>query len=181
MKTLPHILSIALLAICFTATAQVTLNEVCSKNTNSLEVDGKSPDWIELYNAGSASVNLQGYKLSDNKDEPNKWTFPSIDIPANGYLLILADGDDKLDSYAHTNFKLSTGGEDVLLSNVSGELIDDVDVVSLSEDITYSKIDGEWKRTFPSPGAANAGNELPQIAKPTFSKQTGLYLSLIHI
>lgn len=165
----------ALIILSHTIFAQISLSEICSKNTNSLIVNGMSPDWIELYNVSSTEVNLQGYKLSDDKDEPIKWTFPSIIIPPNGYLLVLADGEDRLDSYVHTNFKLSDG-ESLILSDVNGDVIEEVEIPSLSEDITFSVINGVWKKTFPSPNSSNQGNELPIIEKPTFSKETGIYL-----
>ena len=49
------------------------------------------PDWIELYNGADEPVNLEGWCLTDDKDLPNKWSFPAgTTIPANGYLIVFA-------------------------------------------------------------------------------------------
>ena len=106
-----------LIGVVVESTAQVVLNEVCSDNESSLLIGDKSPDWIELRNTGDSEVNLMGYFLSDDDDDPQKWIFPSITISANSYLLVLADGKDKIDDYVHTNFKLSSSGEKTLVLN----------------------------------------------------------------
>ena len=73
--------------------------------------DGDYPDWIELYNAGSSVVNLNGYGLSDNIDAPYKWTFPSVSIIAGARLVIFASGrnitNPEQGNLMHTNFKIS--------------------------------------------------------------------------
>ena len=49
----------------------IQLNEIVSTNTISLiDEDGDSPDWIEIYNPGESSVQLKGYGLYDDLDEP---------------------------------------------------------------------------------------------------------------
>ena len=46
------------------------------------------PDWVELHNRGSASVDLAGWSLSDNED-PRRFVFPAATIlAANGYLTV---------------------------------------------------------------------------------------------
>jgi hypothetical protein len=34
-------------------------------------------DWIELFNEGAAPVNLSGWSLTDERDTPDKWRFPT--------------------------------------------------------------------------------------------------------
>ncbi|HWQ90765.1 MAG TPA: lamin tail domain-containing protein, partial [Clostridia bacterium] len=70
---------------------------------------GASPDWIELHNHSSQPVNLTGWCLSDNASRLNKWRFPEMLIPANGYLVVLAsDRNTNVAGALHTNFKLSS-------------------------------------------------------------------------
>ena len=38
--------------------------------------DSAYGDWIELYNPGTEPVDLSGWTLSDDKDDPARWTFP---------------------------------------------------------------------------------------------------------
>jgi len=80
----------------FSANAQVTINEICSRNGSTIaDEDGDYPDWIELYNAGASSVNLQGYYLTDDFNTPNMWAFPSISIQPQSYLTLFASGKDR--------------------------------------------------------------------------------------
>jgi hypothetical protein len=77
--------------------AQVTLNEASNSNgTTVVDADGSSPDWIELYNTTSASIDLTGYGLSDRSGEPMKWIFPEYQLPASGFLVVLASGKGTL-------------------------------------------------------------------------------------
>ena len=82
--------------------SQVVINEVCTSNKYGVkDNEGDSPDWIELYNAGSSSVDLTGYRLSDDAANNNKWVFPSMNIPANGYLTVFASGKNTVNNISH--------------------------------------------------------------------------------
>jgi hypothetical protein len=92
---------------------------MASNDTTINDGFGDDSDWIEIYNAGDESVDLQGYHLTDDHDEIAKWTFPSSTVLApDEYLIVFASSDDTLDpgGYWHTNFKLSAGGEYVALA-----------------------------------------------------------------
>jgi hypothetical protein len=76
--------------------AQLYINEFLSSNINGiLDEDNEYSDWIEIYNAGSNSVSLSGYALTDNINTPLKWVFPDIALSANDYLLVFASGKDR--------------------------------------------------------------------------------------
>lgn len=76
--------------------SQILINEVCSANKSAVkDNEGDSPDWIELYNSGAAAVDLTGYRLTDNSALPTKWVFPTVTIPAGGYLSVFASGKNK--------------------------------------------------------------------------------------
>jgi len=73
--------------------AQVVINEIQSSNVNTVtDIDGDFSDWIELYNAGSVSVNLNNYGLTDKPSNPFKWIFPNVSILPGDYLLVFASG-----------------------------------------------------------------------------------------
>jgi hypothetical protein len=77
-----------------------------------------SPDYIELYNGTSAAIDLGGYKLHDS-DPTEAYTIPpSTMIPAGGFWVLDADGD------ATTQFKVSSGGEDITLLDPSDNVVD---------------------------------------------------------
>ena len=73
----------------------IVINEIMSSNS-SFYIDefGDSPDWIELYNGSGQNIDLSSYFLSDNKNMPNKWAFPAIDLPSDSILLVNASGRD---------------------------------------------------------------------------------------
>ena len=89
---------------------------MASNDTTLNDGDGNSSDWIEIHNFGAAAVNLGGWHLTDRSDNLDKWQFPSVVVPAGGYLLVFASNqneDDYIDAggFLHTNFSLSAGGE----------------------------------------------------------------------
>ncbi|HJX72376.1 MAG TPA: lamin tail domain-containing protein, partial [Bacteroidales bacterium] len=76
----------------------VVINEIMPLNGSTLaDMDGEYSDWIELYNAGDLAVDLSGYGLTDNVMLPFKWTFPSVGMPPQGFLLVFASDKDRRD------------------------------------------------------------------------------------
>src|SRR4051812_6621007 len=76
--------------------AGVVINEFLANNNNGiLDQDNDHSDWIELKNTDAAAVNLAGYSLTDDAANLTKWTFPSVSIPAGGYLLVYASGKNR--------------------------------------------------------------------------------------
>jgi hypothetical protein len=71
----------------------VVLNEVLALNgSTNFDEHGDTSDWVELFNRGSRPVDLGGYYLSDDPAEPRKWTFPSLSIGPQEYLLVFLSG-----------------------------------------------------------------------------------------
>lgn len=67
-----------------------------ASNRNTVEdEDGDYEDWIELKNTGDIPVDLTGFGLSDNDNNPFKWVFPSGIIEPQGYIFVWASGKDK--------------------------------------------------------------------------------------
>src|SRR6476660_7242765 len=176
-------LFIALLGLVFgtTANAQVVINEVLSSNTTiNQDEDGDHNDWVELYNAGASSVNLAGYGLSDDATMPLKWTFPAVTMPSHSYLLIWCS--DKNRAVAgqplHTNWKISSAGETITLSNAGGTALDSSAAVALTANISWGRIPngtgGFMYIQAVTPGAANGATGYNEILPPpTFSQESG--------
>ena len=65
------------------AQAQVVISEFSAANLNGLKDEGGgNEDWIELLNTGGAAVDLLGYYLTDDVNQPRKWAFPSRSLGA---------------------------------------------------------------------------------------------------
>jgi hypothetical protein len=107
-------------------TNTVVINELLPVNQNSgSDQNGEFDDWIELYNLTDQAVDLSGHYLSDSKKNPAKWQFPEgTAIAAKGYLIVWADADT-LQVGLHTNYKLSSEGENVLLLTPDLKVMDE--------------------------------------------------------
>ncbi len=106
--------------------AAVVLNEFMAENDGFLhDQDGDSPDWIELHNNSLAAVNLAGWHLTDTPTNLTKWTFPAVEIPSGGFLLVFASGKDRAVAGAelHANFQLENGGGYLALVEPDGATI----------------------------------------------------------
>jgi len=89
-------LSVACLFNGFSLSAQIVINEICSRNFQTLEdVDGDSPDWIELYNDGNSTVDLAGYGLTDDASLANIWTFPHLMLAPGKHLVVCASDKNR--------------------------------------------------------------------------------------
>lgn len=117
------------------------INEVQSSNALTIK-DGQGlyPDWIELINTGSSSIDLTGYGVSDDVNKPMRWTFPSGTLSAGERLIVFADGTSNVgDEHFHTNFSISSGGETISLYDANGGLLDQVTVPELATDSSYAR------------------------------------------
>jgi len=89
----------ATLGICllpFISFAQIIINEGSNRNFNTiLDEDQEAEDWIELYNAGDAAVNLEGYTMTDNSAEPNQWTFTSYELQPQEFIIVFLSGKNR--------------------------------------------------------------------------------------
>jgi hypothetical protein len=85
------------------------ITEFMSANDSVIyDEDSESSDWIEIHNPGSSAVDLNGYYLTDDPGEPDKWQFPEVTLPAGGYLIVFASNKNRNVGELHTNFRLAT-------------------------------------------------------------------------
>ena len=171
---------LCLLAICLFSCASTRndttfpfcINEICSNNGSHYEVAGSTPDYIELHNLTEWPVRLDGYYLSDDEDHLKKFSLDGYMIPANGYLILLADNKE-------LPFKLSALIESLYLSDSDGIIIQHVSLPELEKDSTFSlQEDGTWHISEPTPMEENLPGE-PHIkvyvSAPRFSHTAGFY------
>jgi len=128
------------------------------------------PDWFELQNISNDPVNLAGWTISDNSAS---WVFPSVTIPANGYLVVAANDADRTDTAVlQTNFKLSSEGDTLKLTNPAGFVADDLGILPQQfTDNSYGRPSNAGITTYlatSTPGASNsdAGDGYSPILRP---------------
>lgn len=126
------------------------------------EISAKGdPDWLEIYNPGSADLDIGGYFIYDDDSKSDKTVFPQRTIvPAKGYLLWYCDD-------VQTNFKLSADGETVILEDSEGRQIDAVTFPVLEDGQSYGRTEdgGELWEIFstPTPEKSNAVNDASEL------------------
>ncbi|MCA9215522.1 MAG: lamin tail domain-containing protein, partial [Planctomycetales bacterium] len=106
--------------------ADIVISELLAVNDTTLrDEDGNTSDWLELHNRSDEPINLNGWYLSDDETDLTKWKFPGVSIEPSGYLTVFASDKNRSSagSPLHTNFKLSSGGEFLALSDPAGEIV----------------------------------------------------------
>ena len=119
----------------------IAINEFLASNkTNTTNESGAFSDWIELYNTTNNVVDLYGCFLSDNFSNPTKFTFPANSIiQPYSYIIIWADDVASTSQYLHANFKLSISGEQLILSNAAGTIIDSLSYGIQTDDVSFGR------------------------------------------
>lgn len=144
---------------------QLVINEFMASSTTccpdmssgSAEYD----DWIEIYNAGTSTVDLSGMYLSDNLLDPFKSKIPQgITLAAGEFKVFWAD-EQGSQGPLHLNFKLSKGGEAVGLFYLDGRTIHSKEYSGQSDNKSFGlTLDGDknsaWRDfSTPTPGGTN--------------------------
>lgn len=139
------------------------ISEVVSNNADVLlDNYNLNSDYIELYNGYNHDINLDGYYLSDSQYEPKKFRIEGLTIKKGEYLIIYASGKNICDSSlntCHTNFKLSSKGENLLLMDPAGNIINKVVIPALDIDMSYSYNGKKYVITVASPNKENPDKE----------------------
>lgn len=168
------------------APGQLMINEVMPTPRSGLrDEDDELSDWLELYNAGDTNIALKNLALSDNETKPLKWVFPEdAVIPAHGYYIVFCSGKNKVEEntrYPHTNFGINNEEETIILSTVTGELVDQVTVKNVGRDMSWGRDPAtlSWRLyTLATPGASNdqtGAHRADQYLRAI--NNTGVYLS----
>jgi hypothetical protein len=145
----------------------VWLNETQPENvTGVTNRAGLRTPWIELFNAGTNSLALDGLYLANNYTNLTQWAFPSnTTIAPGGFLVVWADGHPELTTAVelHANFTLNAGTGAVVLSRLAGNALQILDYLNYRDapsDWSYGAVpDGEpfYRETMdrPTPNSPN--------------------------
>ncbi|MCB0747527.1 MAG: lamin tail domain-containing protein, partial [Ignavibacteriae bacterium] len=159
----------------------VMINEIMSSNSSTLQdEDNDYSDWIEIYNPTSTTVNLNGFSITDDPTNLQKWIFPDIDIAADEYLIVFASGKDRTGPELHTGFSIKSAGETLILSDAITQIVDQVDAIEIPGDISYGRDNSnptQWLfYNEATPGAENNTQGYIGFSEnPIFSIEGGFY------
>ncbi|MBT6686885.1 MAG: T9SS type B sorting domain-containing protein [Bacteroidetes bacterium] len=166
-----------------TSNSQIVINEFSCSNRNTIQDNyNNNEDWVELYNAGTATVDLTGYHLSDKSSNPTKWQFPAVSIDANDHLIIFASSRDEFTGgILHTNFKITQNKQEyIVFSDPSGNVLDELQILNPTQkDHSRGRsIDGgsTWSvYTTPTPGDINTNPKGEYATTPIFNQDAGYH------
>ena len=139
------------------------VNEFLASNQTGLRDEaGEFEDWVEIWNPGPDPVPLGGLHLTDDLENPTKWTFPDTTLAPRGYLVVWCD-EDPQDGPLHASFKLGASGEEIGLFGGPEHLTGAIDTHvfgAQSADVSEGReSDGGLPWVFldpPTPGTSNA-------------------------
>lgn len=143
------------------APGEVVINEFLAKNEEAETNEyGTHEDWIELYNNTDRAIDLYGLYLSDNFKKPKKFAFPEGSIiEPHSFLPLWADDQPSTSQYIHVSFKLSADGEELILSDGEGYVVDSLTFGPQQPDVSMGRCpDGVGEFRFidePTFGAPN--------------------------
>lgn len=144
----------------------IKINEVMASNSSIPDDNGNYSDWIELHNKSGKTVDIGGFYLSDDKEEPYKWSIPhNAKIKPFDFYIIWAD-DIKGKSNAHCNFKLNKDGENLTLYDYTGKnIIDEFSYPKLNKNISFGKFNeiDSILMYFHQPTINNTNNTIGEI------------------
>ena len=119
---------------------------------------GNFSDWVELHNVSSQNVDLSGWYLSDNPEDPDKWEFPDVVLAPDQRIVVFCSGHDTVqEGQIHTGFSLSSTGETLTLSSFLGAPVDIV---------TFDKTDANCSVIFPTDSDFPVATDCPTPGYP---------------
>ncbi len=182
LRTLFIILTIFSSSLVYALDDKVVINEVMPANVSYM-FDGtfNYDGWVELYNDGKSSVNLQGYSFSDDFDNPRKFVLPKNigSIAPGGYKVIFFDNNE-LDAN-NVNFKLDCDGASLYLFSKDTTFLSLVNYGYAYANTSYARRNngsGTWSTCItPTPGKSNnySSFSIKRPAKPSVNIAPGIY------
>jgi hypothetical protein len=101
-----------------TGRSAVGISEFLAVNgAGILDDDQERSDWIEIHNRSAQTIDLEGWTLTDDPTQPDKWTFRAFPLAPGQVILVFASGKNRREIepengrfYLHTNFRLDSAG-----------------------------------------------------------------------
>lgn len=171
-----------LLTLPCAAHADIVFNEIMA--SNGTYENGHAYDWVELYNNGSKTMDLSGFFLSDSENKPQKWSFPEgTKLKAGEYLTVFCTGDSTLSKGKnrtfYADFKLSSSGETLLLSDAEGNLIQKLELPPQYGCVSYGLASDGVTYVYLETSTRNAQNKtdvgMYRVETPEIQTVSGFY------
>ncbi|MBE7507677.1 MAG: CotH kinase family protein [Planctomycetia bacterium] len=146
----------------------IFINEALPDNeSKNRDEAGQFDPWVELYNAGEATVEIGGMYLTNTYGNPTLWQIPpETQICGGEHLLIWTDGSVG-EGPLHANFTIGLTTGSVGLYSSTGHIIDYLNYANVPSNISFGRLpDGGHQLlqfAIVTPVAPNDGDATPII------------------
>jgi len=145
--------------------APLKVNELMASNKGAVKGEGGDfPDWVEIVNTGTGSVDLEGMCVTDTNGARSMRRIAGTDrtrttVPAGGRIVLWLD-EQPTRGPTHIGLRLSAQGDRFTLLDIDGvTVIDQVEFGPQPPDKTYARVPDAGDRwqagRDPTPGAVN--------------------------
>ena len=141
------------------------------------QLDGKCYDWVELYNADHAPIELSDYCLTDDPDRPELFRLPQQQLQPGEYLIVICSGSAELSGeHIYAPFTLSRQDGFLYLVGPDG-YSDYLHIYDVPDGGSVGRQDGRGTFYFtrPTPAKANGNGVLLISSTPTAATAAGVY------
>lgn len=182
MKKTRFIASLATLITSLAINAQnITINELqVANNDMFLDPTWNFGGWMELYNPSSTDIDIAGYTITNDTENPTLYTVKtSTTIPAGGFALLWFEHNSL--NPTQVDFKLDYSGGTIALYDTQGNLVDSYNYPRSYTRTSFARTtDGAttWGITAqPTPGYSNATSTFAdtQLPAPVPDRQSGFF------
>ncbi|MBK8000700.1 MAG: lamin tail domain-containing protein [Verrucomicrobia bacterium] len=137
----------------------VVINEILARNDGVVNHEGTTPDYIEVYNNGTATIDLSGLRLTDDLDVPNRYVIPAgTTLAAGAYRVLFANAQDAT-SGLHIGFGIGADGDHLYLLDRATNGTRVIDSIKFGWQLSNLSIgrqpNGQWGLCSPTLGTAN--------------------------
>ena len=134
----------------------VRLNEILADNRQDPSDVANHPDLIELFNMGDDPIDLSGYSLSDQMDDPLRFVFPpETSLPGRSFLVVSATTAAS-DAPLAADFGLDRAGDSLYLFTPMGTVLDSITFgTQLPNHSIGRDLQGNWRLNEPTLGSDN--------------------------
>ncbi len=119
--------------------------------------DGTYHDWVEIQNTGGYAISLDGFSITDDPEQPDKYVFENVILKSGDCVAVHLTGKKNESRFLYAPFGLDSSGDTVYLCN--GEtVLDQLTVSESPENVSYGRHgnDDVWFAV-PTPGKPNGG------------------------
>ncbi len=158
--------------------AQLRISEVMNHNRSVYaDDDGVYHDWVEIQNIGNYAVSLDGFSVTDDPEQTDKYVFENVVLEPQECVTVHLTGDTAESRFLYAPFGLASSGDTVYLCD--GEtVLDQLTVGESPENVSYGRKDGAdvWFAV-PTPGKPNSGICAATVDELQAACYTGVMIS----